>query len=112
MRGNSYWRAIAVLATFGAVIAAGVGSALAGPVIYEGFDYTVGQTLVGKDGGTGFSGPWATNTGTQTINADSLTWGALPVSGGQIYSNNRRFPSAAFGRNQRIERRGRRDRRG
>lgn len=37
-------------------------------LFYEGFDYTANQTLLGNNGGTGFSTPWQTN-GTSLGNA-------------------------------------------
>ena len=49
-------------------------------VIYEGFDYEVGN-LSGQDGGTGFAGAWAATKKNPQVDLDSKDWGSLPTTG-------------------------------
>jgi len=66
--------------------------ALGAVLFYEGFDYNAG-TLVGKNGGTGFSGAW--NAGTviaQGLNYTDANGNSLVVSGGAHSANS----AAAF----------------
>ena len=55
--------------------------------IYEGFDYTVGETLNGKDGGIGFdlAGAWANTRSNPTIASGSLAWGNLLPSANNLH---------------------------
>jgi len=54
---------------------------------YDGFDYTPDQVVVGKNGGSGFSGAWSnletSGTGVNVM-ADGLTFSNLLVTGGRI----------------------------
>jgi hypothetical protein len=54
---------------------------------YDGFDYTPGEVVVGKNGGSGFSGAWAnletSGTGV-TVMADGLAFSNLVVTGGRV----------------------------
>lgn len=50
-------------------------TAQAGLLFYEGFDYTANQTLLGNNGGTGFSTAWQTNStslGNAWVNSGSF----------------------------------------
>ena len=54
--------------------------------VYEPFDYTAGETMAEKDGGTGFTGTWknVTVSGTTEIMAESLSYENLVTSGGAL----------------------------
>ncbi len=57
----------------------------AGILDYEGFNYPAGSNLNLQNGGTGWSGPWGTPGGLDaTIDAASLSFGSLSVSGGAL----------------------------
>lgn len=67
-------------------------------VIEESFNYTVGEDINGKNGGTGFNGAWAfTNGGDTSANApfatgtvvNGLSFGSLVTSGGALQLTNR-----------------------
>ncbi|MFI4911661.1 MAG: hypothetical protein ACIAQZ_08345 [Sedimentisphaeraceae bacterium JB056] len=67
-------------------------------LMYEGFEYTAGETLGGKSGGTGWTSSW--NTNPHIIAAESLDMSNLLFSpkGGSVYSvgsntANRNFPA-------------------
>lgn len=52
-------------------------------VVYEGFDYTVGDPVIGQTGGDGWAGAWGLGGGTNPSHVrDGLTLDAQPVSGG------------------------------
>src|SRR6185295_2151636 len=80
------------LITFYAMALSIACEATAALLAYEGFDYPVGDSVVGKTGGTGFANAWQLNssTGLQTNQAYSLgyTDGAgrtLVTSGGSLF---------------------------
>ncbi len=56
--------------------------------VLESFAYTGGQPLVGRNGGTGFSGAWTAGfqqgTYTDSISASTLTYSTLATSGGSF----------------------------
>ena len=55
------------------------------PFANEGFSYTVGSSLGGQNGGSGWVGSWLTPGGLDaTITAQSLSFGGLEVSGGAV----------------------------
>lgn len=55
-------------------------------LVYEGFEYPAGETLGGKNGGTGWTGSW--NTNPQMIQADSLNLPNILFApkGGSVYT--------------------------
>src|SRR5687767_6607625 len=58
-------------------------------ILYDGFDYPAGETLAGKNGGSGlWSAAWAAVTGQQGIqnvtSGNVLTYPGLPSSGNSI----------------------------
>jgi len=58
-----------------------------GLIAHEPFDYVADSGLINLDGGTGFSGPWTSISGTNYIIAGgSLTFSPLCVSGGRMHS--------------------------
>jgi len=58
------WRRTAILASLALGLAGLAPTAHASLQVYEGFDYTVGQSLNAQSGGTGMTGSWtAANTG-------------------------------------------------
>jgi hypothetical protein len=64
---------------------AGVTSpASAALLAYEGFDYAPG-TLVGQNGGIGFSNAWGTTTGSAAVQAPGLGYGALATTGNKLF---------------------------
>jgi hypothetical protein len=81
---RSRYRALVLVLTGGIALIALPASAEL--FVYEPFDYPVGDQLIGKNGGTGFTGPWRneTVTGMATIQAGSLTHPGLPVSGNSV----------------------------
>ena len=52
-----------------------------GALIYEAFDYDEG-VVNGKDGGTGFGGPWDSTRNNPTVSFPGKTWGVLSAEGG------------------------------
>lgn len=68
-----------------------VGSADAGTVIYEGFDYgatlSPGDNIAGANGGVGFSGAWVNTRNSPDYDEPGQTAGALPVVGGKLKGN-------------------------
>ena len=55
------------------------------PSAYEGFPYSVGSSLGGQNGGSGWAGSWYTPGGLDaTIAAQTLSFGNLAVSGGAV----------------------------
>jgi hypothetical protein len=54
--------------------------------VYEPFDYPAGEQLIGKSGGTGFTGPWRNETvaNSATIQAGSLSFPGVPTSGNSV----------------------------
>jgi hypothetical protein len=54
--------------------------------VYEPFDYPAGEQLIGKNGGTGFTGAWRNESvaGAATIQAGSLSYPGLPTSGNSV----------------------------
>lgn len=50
---------------------------------YESFSYTAGETINGKNGGTGFSGGWGNQTAA-TINLAGLTYANLTTTGNSV----------------------------
>lgn len=74
---------IASLATLAVTPPAG-----ASLIAYEGFNYTAGSSLAGQSGGgsTGFVSEWASPFGGDvTLEAGSLSFGALDTTGGKVY---------------------------
>ena len=66
-------------------ILAMVGNIQASELVYEGFEYTVGSTVNGLNGGTGFSAAWAgSGTANSMIEAGSPAWGSLTVSSNKL----------------------------
>lgn len=58
-----------------------------GLLAHEPFDYIADSGLIDLNGGTGFSGPWTSISGTNYTIADgSLTFSPLCVSGGRMHS--------------------------
>ncbi|MDP0496240.1 MAG: hypothetical protein Q7Q73_08525 [Verrucomicrobiota bacterium JB024] len=51
-------------------------------LVEESFDYTVGDSLVGQSGGTGFSNGWSNGSGTSSTVSSGLTFSSLSTSGG------------------------------
>ncbi|MCF7730961.1 MAG: CotH kinase family protein [Akkermansiaceae bacterium] len=70
---------------------------------YDGFDYTPDEVVVGKNGGSGFSGAWV-NEGTNgtgyVVKPDGLTFSDLSVTGGrvQVQANGGWAASSRIGR--------------
>lgn len=60
-------------------------SALA-DVVYEGFDYPVGSSLAGQNGGSGWAGAWNTPGGADLTISTGLSFGGLATSGGSVVS--------------------------
>jgi hypothetical protein len=57
--------------------------------VYEPFDYPAGEDLLGKNGGTGFTGAWRMGTAAIPVNsaviqAGSLTYPGLPTAGNSV----------------------------
>jgi hypothetical protein len=54
--------------------------------VYEPFDYAVGSSLLGANGGTGFTGPWRDQTaaGSASIQSGSLVYPGLSTSGNSV----------------------------
>ena len=77
--------------------------ALAAPTAYEGFDYPADEVVVGKNGGSGFSGAWV-NEGTNgtgyVVKTDGLAFSDLSVTGGrvQVQANGGWAASSRIGR--------------
>jgi len=67
------------------VVSAMAQSASAELLVYEPFDYPLGEQLIGKNGGTGFTSAWRDETiaGAATIQA-GLTFPGLPVAGNSV----------------------------
>ncbi len=91
MRGGSRWvsrpRFLAVAHLL--VLFACPLTGLAELLVYEPFDYPVGDGLLGKSGGTGFTGAWESRTppaivGASTIQNGSLSYLNLPTSGNSV----------------------------
>jgi hypothetical protein len=61
-------RLLAALTFFLAISSGARGQIIA----YEGFAYTVGQSLAGQNGGSGFAAPWTVGAGTATVRSGSL----------------------------------------
>lgn len=79
-------RTMAVAATLFALLAPfALGATQAQAQVLEAFDYAVGSTLDGQNGGTGFSNGWydgfQLGTFSETIGAGSLAYGSLTTSG-------------------------------
>jgi len=53
-------------------------------LLYEPFDYTVGQGLSGLNGGTGWGGAWAVPKNNPTVREPNNEWGELLVLGARI----------------------------
>ena len=72
---------------FGSMLVVGIlaPQAAAELLVYEPFNYPLGEQLIGKNGGTGFTGAWRdeTITGAATIQP-GLTYPGLPVSGNSV----------------------------
>lgn len=51
-----------------------------GALLYEPFDYDAGN-ISGNEGGTGFSGAWASTRNDPTVAAPGKTWGSLTTAG-------------------------------
>ncbi len=69
------------------VFCVGVAASTAGAAVrsYEGFDYTAGQGLHAKAGGTGWSIPWQAAAANSTVAGPGLTHpGATPVVGNTV----------------------------
>ncbi len=80
-RGN--WKFVATLVASTIVAAS---SAQATLIAYDGFDYTAGESLVGKSGGVGMQGAWSlANPGNGGLNSANvvagLTFSDYPVAG-------------------------------
>jgi hypothetical protein len=77
------WLTLALLLTAGA-------NARAGLIAADSFNYQPGSTLLGQNGGTGFSGPWAaggfnaTFSSNYLVGSSSLADGNLTTSGGHV----------------------------
>jgi hypothetical protein len=88
MRGGSRWvsrpRFLAVAHLL--VLFACPLTGLAELLVYEPFDYPVGVGLSGKNGGTGFTGPWRNETtaGTATIQSGSIPYPGLNTTGNSV----------------------------
>jgi hypothetical protein len=54
--------------------------------VYEPFDYPAGEQLIGKNGGTGFTGAWRNESiaNSATIQAGSLSYPGLPTTGNSV----------------------------
>jgi hypothetical protein len=72
---------IGQIASAGLVLAITTGSGVAGPYIYEGFDYTPGQQLDLLNGGTNFANAWQAAKPVYTIQNGSLSYEDLATSG-------------------------------
>jgi hypothetical protein len=60
-------------------------SAWAALIVEESFDYGAGGgSVIGLNGGTGFSGPWFTSGQGATYQGSSLTFGSLQTRGGSL----------------------------
>ncbi|MDP0489787.1 MAG: Ig-like domain-containing protein [Verrucomicrobiota bacterium JB023] len=73
-------------------------------VVYEGFDYTLGENIWAQDGGTGWMGSWAgtetdSNNGSRglPVVGEGLSFGSLAVTGG-AYVRPQRYGSAESSR--------------
>jgi hypothetical protein len=80
-------------------LALGVGQAASASLIaYDQFNYTVGNTLTGQSGGSGWTGAWQAGVGgTSNTVAAGLSLGTYPVAGGagQMYSTNNSYSTGA-----------------
>ena len=82
------FKKLLVVAAFGGLLLAS-SNVNAQSIVYEGFDYTIGDDIVGLNGGTGFAGSY-TGVGTAgagTGNVDvvaGLTFGTLDVAGNSL----------------------------
>jgi hypothetical protein len=65
------------------LLAAGAPCADATLLVYEGFDYGVGDQIADQNGGTGFNGTWFNHIGAAngSVGSGSLTFGGHPTSG-------------------------------
>ena len=92
LRGNSqralFWREVPFFASIvaSAFIVLSPKVSHATLLSYESFDYATGN-LAGQNGGTGFTGAWATvgDSGAATVQANSLAYSTLSTTGNKTY---------------------------
>jgi fibronectin type 3 domain-containing protein len=62
-----------------------IGSTPYDAIAYEGFDYTPGENINGKEGGLGWDGSWVASADTvQEVQSDGLTYPGLQTSGKSV----------------------------
>jgi hypothetical protein len=63
-----------------------LGTGVTLPLAYDGFDYTAGESIDGKNGGEGWNNAWDITSvnGTITIKSNGLQYSTLPVNGNCI----------------------------
>jgi hypothetical protein len=72
------------LAKFLIVALCAAPAAHAGLLAVDGFDYQIGASLNGQNGGAGWSGGWTNPGGLDATISNGLTFGNLAVSGGAV----------------------------
>ena len=69
------------------LLATSLSSEADSPLLYEGFDYTVGSTVQGRNGGIGFGGAWTESSSDKdTIQPGSLLYSGVSTSGQSAHS--------------------------
>ena len=76
-------------AAAGIAVVLPINAARASVIAQDNFNYTAGQSIVGQNGGTGWSGAWYHNSGgyifgNATIGGNSLNYAGIASSGGAV----------------------------